>query len=181
MDTDVFENAIVAWLKTSVGPDVEVRLSDQEAPQPADGTGEALPFCTVRLMTLAGESLHTMQTQDVDDARPMAEQMEVAHSRPMNLSVRVQAFTPLKSGPAWAVPMLVKASTELGLRTVRANLRAAGLGLFDIGAVQNLTGLMSVRWEGRAALELQFHVVATAQERMGYITEAGAAVSISQG
>lgn len=178
LDFTLAENALVSWLKTATG--VHVRLANQEAPLPADGAGEPLPYCTVLVVVVRGESLLTARTQEVDDTRPVGQQMEVSHSRPMNLSVRVQAFTPRTSGQ-WAVPLLTKAAMDLELSTVRAGLRAAGLGLWDVGAVQNISGLMSTRWEGRASMELQCHVVATAQERMGYITEAGAAVSISQG
>lgn len=169
------QQALSDWLTTSLG--VQVRMANQELPQPPDGVS----YCTVLVSSLRGESLHTIQTQAVDDTRPVGEQLEVSHSRPMVLSVRVQAFSPTTTGDAWAVPMLEKASTDLGLHGVRAKLRAAGLGLFDIGAIQNISGLMSTKWEGRAAMELQFHVVATAQERMGYITETGAGISISQG
>lgn len=175
LDFDAMENAITSWLKTSTG--VQVRIANQELPLPPDGES----FCTVLVSGARGESLHTMQTREVDDTRPVPEQMEVSHSRPMTLSVRVQAFTPTTTGGLWAVPLLEKAATALCLRGVRDGLRAAGLGLFDIGAIQNVSGLMSTKWEGRAAMELQFHVMATAQERMGYITETQAAVSISQG
>lgn len=174
LDFTAVENALVAWMKTATG--VQVRLANQEATMPEDG----IPFCTVLVVSTRGESLLTARTQEVDDTRPVGQQMEISHSRPMNLSVRVQAFTPRTSGQ-WAVPLLTKAAMDLELSTVRAGLRAAGLGLWDVGAVQNISGLMSTRWEGRASMELQCHVVATAQERMGYITEAGAAVSISQG
>lgn len=178
LSLETAENAIVSWLRTATG--VHVRIANQEAPLPADGLGNPLPYCTVLVSGLRGESLHTIQTQDVDDTRPVGQQLEVGHSRPMTLSVRVQAFSPGTTGGAWAVPLLEKASTDLALRTVREGLRAAGLGLFDVGAIQNVSGLMSTKWEGRAAMELQFHVMATAQELMGYITETQAAVSISQ-
>lgn len=176
---DLFEAAIVTWLRNSTG--AQAHAANQGIPMPEDAQRNPLPYCTFLVTNLAGESLHTIQTQDVDDTRPVGEQLEVSHSRPMNLSVRVQAFTPTTVGTAWAVPMLEKASTDLALHSVRAGFRAAGLGLWSIGAIQNVSGLMSTKWEGRAAMELQFHVVATAQERMGYITETGAGISISQG
>lgn len=169
------QRAVIEWLATATG--LQARMANQELPLPQDGVS----YFTVLFSGLRGESLHTMQTQDVDDTQPVASQLGITHSRPMTLSVRVQAFSATTTGNDWAVPMLEKASTALSLHTVRAKFRAAGMGLFDIGAIQNVSGLMSTKWEGRAAMELQFHVMATAQERMGYITETQAAVSISQG
>lgn len=95
------------------------------------------------------------------------------------LNVSVQAFTrDAAIGNAGAVAILANLGSKLVLPSSLAAFKAAGLALQVVGPVRELSALVNQEIQGRALLELDFEVVATAEEKVGYIETVSGTITV---
>lgn len=86
------------------------------------------------------------------------EHLRRTRRRTGTLSVLAQLFTAATVGETSAFGLLIAAREALDSPDTYEAMGAVGLGLNGARPVRNLTGLVGVEWQGRAALELSFLV-----------------------
>lgn len=160
--------AMVRWLASATG--LEVRLSDQDAPE------AATDWCTVRVAESRDDGGTPAKSQDYDAGRPPGEELEVTHAQKKFLTVTLQSYTREPVGATCATDVLEAAKESLLLEAPRAQLAALGVAVLTKGAVRNLNALGGPKWRGRAVLELEVNVVEAVTERMTYIETADVTV-----
>lgn len=104
----------------------------------------------------------------------------VDHDVPSEFHVRVQVFTAEVRGNSAAPVLLSKFHNWLQTDTARDAFRAAGIGLIEAGTVQNLTGLVETRIEGRAVLDLRLRYRDGAREALTYISSVEVTPTINE-
>ncbi len=158
------EDALRVWVKAGSGlGDAKVIWLDQTGARPA------APFIELKLgdiVPLGG--VDPVETA-TDLMRPAGTEIELKVAGVRAFTVSLQAYTATVTGAATARALLSLVQTALSLPSVRAALDAAGVTPFDEGEVHNLTGLLGTKFEGRAALDVQFYVRETLSEFTGFI------------
>lgn len=89
---------------------------------------------------------------------------------PRRLPLYIQAYSRAGStGNGSAYALLANLTAQLNLPSTQDALGELGLGLNKVGNVVDLSRLADERITGRASLDIQLNLVATAEERVGYI------------
>lgn len=163
LDWSAIEQALVDWLHTETG--LPVIWLDQ--------TGPRLTTDFIGLSLAQGGSIGLpAERRQGDNPNPSGQggdEVEIDIVQRLRLSLTIQAFTASVTGSACARAQLIKAQTAIEKPSRRAALRAAGLVLEDRGTVQNTSGLLQTRFEGRALLQMSFSATDLASEFTGYI------------
>lgn len=166
MNVTAIQNVLHAWLAAATGLPCLWEKQNGLAQRPAS-------YCTLDLGGLLLVGGH-VAAQDFSAERPAGEEVEVSTGSNGEWTLRAQTFVDLSEGQTGdaAVSLLGGALARLRLPSVRVALEGAGIGVISVGAVQNLTGLAGVRWQGRATAEVRLSVVESVSERTGYIETA---------
>ncbi len=165
-DATTIQNAIHAWLSAATGLPCVWEKQNGLPQRPAS-------YVSMDLGTMTGVGGDVL-THDYSAARPLGQEVEVTAEKSGEWVLKVQAFLELQPGQTgdMAVALLSKAVARLALPSVRDSLHAAGMGVVDVGSVLNLTGLASVKWQGRATVDVRLSVIESVSERVGYFATA---------
>lgn len=94
------------------------------------------------------------------------------HAVPAETTLRVQIFTSAVKGSGSAHALLVKVRNALDLEGVKLDLVTVGAVVVESGTVQNLTGLVETKIEGRASLDVRIRFTDGADESATWIESA---------
>lgn len=144
------ENALHAWLSTATG--LTTSWAWQKAPQPAGSYAELF------VGSLLTRGLSAETRYEWDSQRPPAQEGERIQRRPGTLVVTAQVYTNETVGSNCAFARLQAAVAALDSPDFYEPLLAAGIGVTGKSEVRNLTGLLGVSTQGRAAVDLRLEV-----------------------
>lgn len=125
-------------------------------------------FITMKALGIVGFGLDGIN-QEYNGGAAEGEELTLTHNGPRVVTVSVQAYTVETVGLLTACFVLDNVRTNLKIGTTRDILNEVGLGILDIGDVQNLSDIQGADFEGRAAMDIQFCLIQSAEERIGYI------------
>jgi len=146
------------------GPWVTIRLEGTEAVGAFDGTfaldRTVLGFPLTPPITMGGPAPGT--------------EIELQSMAPRYMDVTLQAFNGLVThGTDFlylsGATLLTRVQASLGQPSFRDPLNSAGLGVVDIGRVQNVAANIETRFEGRGILTVRFNLFDSASDFTGYI------------
>jgi hypothetical protein len=163
LNLKAIEDAVLAWVRAgSSYADDKVILEAQ------GGSAPVGDYIAVKIGGPSGSSSldEVRLSTDLTQVGQEVEQLVIGQRE---LGVSVKAFTSKTTGDSSGSALLGRVKTAIGLPSVRGALIDAGLGVTDVGDVQDLSTVFGAEFEGRALLEVRFHVVDTASERTGYI------------
>jgi hypothetical protein len=160
------EDAIRTWVKVGSGfGDQYVIWAEQDGPRPDD---------VYIALALDGPTRvhHDEVVQTYDGAAAAGQEIVQTVRGVRRLTAKLTCFYGDASGNAAARAVLADLITALELPSVRSMFLAAGLGLADVGPVRNVPAVRAPLFEGRATLDVDFHLIAELAERTGYIASA---------
>lgn len=157
------ENALHEWATRSTGlAPARVVWEAQGGPRPAH------PFASLRLDTASSPGSE-QRTRDADAPVPGAEIVLEAIEQ-AEATVTLQVFTETTTaGGGSAFALATRARNALGLDSYVENLDAAGVAVISRGSVQNLTGVLETKFEGRASLDVRVRFVDGAEDLTTWI------------
>lgn len=163
------EDAFRAWVKTATGlADNNIFFADQKVERPTSTyvtirVGSVVPLGAVDPVTIT----------EVEDPDP-GEEIQISVDGIREVTVSIQVFGPAVSTTATATAMYIanKIQTSLRLPSVQDALDAAGISVFDIGSVNNLTQLLGTAFDGRAQFDVRCYIVFSATQLETYIETA---------
>jgi hypothetical protein len=176
------ENALQAFVVARSGlAATQVIWAHQNASQPAGA------FITLEIV---GDSLTEGSPEVLEDdtgTTPGAEVTLTSQSM-LDCGLRIQCFTPPARGTAPGVPtgsasaraILSQVRTGSALTATVEALAAAGVSVYDLGAIQFVPAIAGTDFEGRGVLDLRFYVLDSAVETTTYIGEVDAAGTVSE-
>lgn len=162
------EDAIHAFFVAATGlAATSVVWSEQANPQPAR------PFATLKILS------GPVRLSPVDEVRQSYNSgatlgQEITHTvvGQREITVSCQVFSDNVHGASSARAVLAKAQTGLFLPTIRYALNAVGLSVIASDAINDLTELVSNKFQSRANLDIRFNCVDDASQVHGYIDDA---------
>lgn len=164
INRDVLELALTAWVRAVLGlADSHVLIADQNFTPPA------ADYVTIRLGGLVRIGGVDGIEWSYDENGAAGQEITLSSDGPRNVTASLQAITRAPRGASSAAAWLETLQASLALPTYREPLNAVGLGVIDVGTVQNVPKVYGASTEGRATLDVRFHVVQTASEKLGYI------------
>lgn len=155
------EDAIATWVALSGA--TPVWSAQPRAPRPAP---------PIVRMALDGVGVNGHDWIDVADAAAPTAGAEIEHTvRGMRtLVLTLQAFATVGTGALAAHALLEKVIASARLPTARDALRAAKVGIGEIGKIKRIDGVInSVTFEPRAVVEIVLHTVSELAETGTYI------------
>jgi hypothetical protein len=168
MDETAIKSALRAWVRKASGlNDKKVIWSEQSQPR------LEAPFITMRLGDFIPLGSADEVTQEYDPLAPPGsgdtpgEEITITVNGRRSVSLSVQVFG------AGAQQTLSKVQTSLGLPSVKEGLEAVGVSVYDIGEVQNVTGLLETVFEPRALTNFSLYVSETVSEKNTFIESVG--------
>jgi hypothetical protein len=168
------EAAIVSAVKLAL-PATTVIWEDQGANRPA------LPYLSLRvsdeecLSELPEQIPATNPTGAVGTVGPpivVGTELLLQRRVPSEFQLRVQAFSAAVVGVSSARALLATMHNGLDLTSCRDVLTAVGLAIVERGVVQNLSGLIETKFEGRAALDIRMRYTDGVDETATHISTA---------
>lgn len=162
------ETALYTWLQTATGLPVRYefpKAGAQPVPQVHGDRGEL----SIQSWVPRGNS--PMTTLVHHPANPPAQELERVTRRAGTLVVRAQLYTAATKGPTAAFPRMLGAAAVLDTLGGQQPFQDAGLALQERGDVRNLTGVVGMGAQGRAALELRFDVREVVTDFVGAVSE----------
>lgn len=158
MEETKIQRALRGWVRKASGlPDKKVIWSEQSQPR------LEAPFITMRLGDFIPLGSADEVTQEYDENAPSGEEITITVNGRRSASLSVQVFG------AGAQQTLSKVQTSLGLPSVKEGLEAAGVSIYDIGEVQNVTGLLETVFEPRALTNFSLYCSETVSEQTTFI------------
>jgi hypothetical protein len=182
-DWAAIENALQALVKAGSGFDNRhAYWGGPNVSRPTDGQ----PFAVLELLTRVpvGCAPEIVQTDDL--GRPQGQEVELSATQMVACGFRVSVFAPPARGAHPGVPRGTSAASNIaeGIRLAAAlpsqvaNLDAAGVGVFDLGQVQDVPAIAGADFEGRAVLDARIYVSSSVSEFTGYIASVETAGTI---
>ncbi len=127
------------------------------------------PFWSLLFPTVAVVGSVDALAQTVDPAQigqEIAQQVQGVR----DLTISIQAFALAAQGDQHPALKAIRAlAMAVQLPSQQDKFMDAGMGLAEVGAAQDLSAFLEADWESRASLDLRFHIVDDATERIGYI------------
>lgn len=164
IDVGAIERAVVRWLESASG--CAVRVANQNAPRPA------YPYVTAQLGGLVSVGTGGVRTSTDLDQEGAEVELRVRGERQLTVSVNVYAqqrpgkpYDPTQG--ALSIAERIRAS--LGLPSVLAALREAGLSFIDSTPAQDLTWLQDANFVERRQMDIRFGLASVVSERVGFI------------
>jgi len=97
-------------------------------------------------------------------------EIEASGLREMTVSCQTYVEKPDSRDPTKNAKHLMSlAQSALGLPSVLASLRAAGVSVIDEGTVQNIDALLEDAYESRCNMDVRFGLASNVAEYLGYI------------
>jgi hypothetical protein len=170
------EDAIATWL----APDPEAPEAIPVDWQNQGGEYLGYPFYSLNILSLVPRGMAEIR-KSYDAGQPAGEEIELVARQRLTLTLSLDVCTNEKNVRGQNSPMALagRATTRLWLPPVRAALRAVGLGHFETGPIQDLTKLFIVNHEGRAKVDLGFHVAEHQAVYVGYFTRVSGTGTVS--
>lgn len=173
MDRRAIEDALRAWVVTATQLAQDRVVFAHEALR--------LPETEARAIITVGDQLNLMGvdqlTSTFNAGNPAGQEFVERVDGLRELVVSVQTFAPSPSEtgvpPVTAIYLADRCQASLGLPSVRDALRAGGVGVLQAGAVQRVPTVRALGYEDRAVLAVRCCVVASAEERTGYVSTFG--------
>lgn len=173
-DFQALENVIAQVVASAAGlPTGKVIWEGQTCPRPA------LPYASLWRDAEECLSFTTEQWQEANpsgvvgdpDATPptIGTELLLNHRVPAEFQLRVQVFTSAVRGNSAAHALLGNVHNAFHLESVKAKFEAVGAVVVDPGTIQNLTGLVETKIEGRASLDVRIRFVESFGETATYI------------
>lgn len=165
INMEVFENAIHAWLSSSI--DGEVVWAEQSAPRPE------YPYGSLKIT--AGPTRYSQMWEkrtNTDLSRPDGSEVQFEVGVPCRFDVSCQVFVkrPDNRHPeAHAHNLLTRATAHLGLSSVADELNKDGISTIRVDSILNPGALISDAHVSRAAANVVFGAVLSLSEYTGYI------------
>jgi hypothetical protein len=163
----VVEDAIATWaggVTTSDESPVLALWMNQGGPY----DGGVYPAIALNVVSLpmVGRDRRT----DFDATRPLNQEIRVERRTVFELNISVQAYTDTANviGQDSAYAIMARLVARLEDDAVRAELRAAGLGVLAPGTIRNLPELFQTGFEGRAQCDFKFLVTEQVARYVGY-------------
>lgn len=161
------EDALHDWLSGATG--LTTIWAQQDAPRPA------YPFATLSIIagpTRVGGVDEIRYTYD--SGQPLGQEVEIEAAGLREITVSCQAFVAAGTSQTQnrvARDTMCKAQSSLGMPSVQAALRAAGLSVIEEGVVQNASAVDEDTWIGRASMDVRFRLAASVSERGPYVNQ----------
>lgn len=130
----------------------------------------ALPYFTMKITTPAAR-------YGFDSTQPVSGYVTV-RGGPRRMSVSFQVFT---QDQETAYNYMTLLQSAFDLFTVQARLREAGIAIWTIGTVADLTSLLNTGYEARAQMDVQFGIAANLTEDTGAIESVSATGNVLSG
>lgn len=157
------EDAIRQWLMIGSGyPDQRVVHLDDNANRPAL---DYIGFALAALRPIGQDDL----VWTYDAAQPNGSQIKAEVSGERETTCEIQGFSKQRSGDTSSRAVLSRVQTAVGLPTVRAALKAAGVVVFDHGEIGYVPRLLNGEFEGRAILTVRLYCTEDVFERTTWI------------
>lgn len=163
------EDAFRTWVKTATGlADNNIFFQDQKVERPTSTyvtirVGSVVPLGAVDPVTIT----------EVTDPVP-GQEIQISVDGIREVTTSIQVFGPAVSTNPTATAMYIanKIQTSLRLPSVQDALDSAGISVFDIGAVNNLTQLLDTGFDGRAQFDVRCYIVFSVSQFETYIETA---------
>jgi hypothetical protein len=163
-DWSALENAIRTWVKTGSGlSDTLVIWANQDGPRPTS------QHATILIGADTPVGAAPAVTHAYDEDADTGEEITITAREVSELAVTVQILGGAATTSSNARALAKKTQVALGLPTVRAALKAAGLSCFDRGKVESVPEVLDADYEARAVLDVRFYIADDASEVIGYI------------
>jgi hypothetical protein len=152
------------WVRSATGlGDGNVIWADQNGPRPTSS------FASLRIGPLVSIGPVDEVVDLYDAGRDAGQEIELRVQGVRRFTVSVQVFTPGTLDATSAHALLTRAQLALALPSIRDALADAGVTVFSLGTVQNLSALKDVKFEGRALLEIGCYTLLSVSEFTTYI------------
>lgn len=167
MNLTAIEDALHAWAVAATGVAADhVLWANQNSGRPAGA------WVTLARGAIIGPGSDRMVVSNTSGSPPSgAEVTHTARGR-RELPVTLAVYDAAVTGAGSALAVAEQARASLNKPSVRAQLRAAGIVVFDHGDVRDVPALDAVGFEGRAVLEIRCYVAEVVSETSGYIASA---------
>lgn len=164
MSWAAIQDGLREWVRDGAGlADGKVIWADQSGPRPA------MPFADLRIGPSVPLGAVDELSDDTDLGRANGQEIELRANGIREFHVTVRLFTAGTLDDTAARALLARAQLALTLPTKRDALEAAGVTVFDRGAVENLSALKDAKFEGRAMLTIGCYTIESLSEYVGYI------------
>ncbi len=168
MSSVAIENALMNAVRTASGI-TAARWAMQGAARQEPG-----PFLSLQLDGPSAVGLDYVRSEtDLTQANGAEIGLNAGGLRELRLTVTCFDAKFVETGETTATmtARAILANVQSGIRlpTAQAYLLAAGLGLFDVGPVQDIGALLGPRFESRAQIILRLYYSHERTERIGYI------------
>lgn len=125
-----------------------------------------VPFITIRLGDLLSLGATDEVKRATDLTKPAGQEITQTVIGRREMPVSVQCFG---DGDESSLQIMSRVQTSLGLTSVSDALNAAGISVFDIGDIKNVTAMNETAFEQRHLLEVRCYVSEEVSESIGYI------------
>ena len=159
VDFNLIRNAIVAQVQAVTG-----LLCIVEEPETPHDKRPVLPYMSFKITTPAYKSGDDSKQQVLDSNGNPTSVWNSGGCRRMNIDFNAYAVSHEES-----FNYMSTWQTALDLADIQQNLRAAGIAVWVIGTVADLSKLLNTGYEGRAHLDCSFGIAMNLQSDLGYI------------
>lgn len=156
------EDALRAWVVAATSLlDASVVFGEQNGTRPPTGPQIIITLGNVNSL---GVDEYVQVEEDIG-----AHTVDFEARGVREVMVQFRAYSPDATGDSTARALLSQVQLRSSFDSIRQALNNAGLGLLELGEVQNLPRVVNAGWESQANLECRFCVVQTATETIPYI------------
>jgi hypothetical protein len=157
------EDALWEWVKVATDlPDESIRWADQNGPRGIP------PFVELRISGVNTIGIDSTQAL-TDMSRPAGQEVELRTWGTRQVTVSLQSFSRSVTGDESAMSMMSDIQAAANSTAVSELLGSAGITVFDLGSISNISGLLDTDFESRAALELRIYAEQSWSDFVGYI------------
>jgi hypothetical protein len=167
-DIESILNCIHDWFSGSTG--LEVVWADQSAPRPE------YPYGTLKLSSGPVSKADSWEERyKIDLTRPLGQEVEIEVNSPCQFTISAQTFIDGEDSInpiADARSYLLSALAALNLPMFQELFEEVNIAVVRAEAIRDLTALVGTARQSRAAMDIVFSSVLTAEEFVGYIEKA---------
>lgn len=161
MSESDWKKALRTWIRGSSGlEDSKIVFSQKNTIR------LPVPFITIRLGDLLSLGATDEIKRTTDLTKPAGEEITQTVVGRREMSASIQCFG---DGDESSMSIMSRVQTSLGLTSVSDALNAAGVSVFDIGTIRNITAINETAFEPRHLLEVRCYVSEEVSESVGYI------------
>lgn len=170
IDWGTVDKALRDWVNDLLVLSGRVFWENQQIPQ------LAYPYATLKRKSLVRVGGVPEIRTSTDLGQPLEEEIEILATSPEVFTLSVTTYVDLAAGSndsnTDAFKFASKVRASLGLPTVLAALRVAGLSIVEDLPVQDTTVVVNAEWESRATFDVRMMTASQMSEQTGYIDKA---------